>query len=265
MERVMQTLVREGKYKVIEYLSSDESYISAVAVDIEDNEHRLVLINTYLDPLDIRRFVPLFYDASRSGYDGFVEYYTEFSRVNVVFRYHSGKKLKQVFHKGSTIDRKKRLEMEEELLHEAVLMSAMPQELLCAVLRAENAVVNLDSGRLKFNMVARPENIERTEWLTDQLGEMSEMILKRRFTTPARELDFLDRLRTGGFESVAAVYSAWREIRPALEDDYEKQEKDGPVATFLGAVRTHLTRRKKASQYKKAYRERLARRGVLVK
>jgi len=265
MERLMQTLIKEGKYKVIEYLSSDENYISTVAVDIEDNEHRQVLINSYLDSFDIRRFVPLFYEVSRSGYDDFVEYYTEFSRVNFVFRYHSGKKLSQVFHKKSRIDRKKRLEIEDALLHEAVLMSCMPQEVQCAALRAENAVVNLDSARLKFNIQARPENLERTEWLMDQLSEMSEMILKRRFIMPERELDFLDRLRTGEFESLTAVYSAWREIRPAIEEAYEKLEEAGEIAAFFGAVKTRWSRRKRARQYKRVYKERLARRGVLAK
>ena len=261
----MQTLVREGKYKVIEYLSTDKDYISAVAVDIEDNEHRLVLINSYLNPQDIRNFVPLFYDASRSGYEDFVECFTEYSRVNVVFRYHSGKKLEQVFHKSSAIEKQKRLQIEESMLHEAVLMAALPQALQCAVLRAENAVVSLDSGRLKFNMAAKPENIERSEWLIDQLGDMSALILKRRFLSPAQELDFLDRLRSGGFESVTAVYSAWRDVRPAIEEAYEKMEKAGEVAAFLGAIRTHWSRGKRARQYKKACRERLARRGVLDK
>lgn len=261
----MQTLIKEGKYKVIDYLSSDDNYSSAIAVDIEDNEHRKVLINSYLNALDIRRLVPIFFDVSKSGVEDFVEYYTEYGKVNVVFRYHVGKKLALVFDKKNAMEKLKRLEMEEALLHEAVCMSSMPQELLCAALRTENAVVSLESGRLKFNLCARAENLVRTEWLLDQLSDMSELIFKRRFIMLACELDFLDELRTGGFDNVTAVYSAWRELRPAIESGYEALKKAGGVAALLSAVKTHLARRKRAGQYKRLYRERRAQRGDLDK
>lgn len=252
----MQTLVKEGKYKVIDYLSNDEDYASATAVDIEDNEHRRVLINSYTNPQDIRRLVPLYYNVSKSGYADFIEYFTEYSKINVVFKYHAGKKLTQVFGNGD-IELTTRLAMEEKLLHEAVLMSCMPQEILYATLRKENAVVNHESGTLKFNMLAPPRNIEKNEWLLDQLSEMTEIVLKRRFTSLSGELDFMDELRTGGYESLAAVYSAWRELWIDIEQRYKEREKMGEVAIFFDSLKTFFVRLGKSKRYKRLYKERL--------
>ena len=58
--------------------------------------------------------------------------------------------------------------------------------------------------------------------VTLALSPLVERVLGRKWSATDEQIDWLDQLAQGRFERVSALYSAWRELLPAMEEDLKK-------------------------------------------
>ena len=107
-------------------------------------------------------------------------------------------------------------------------------ERLRAMLREENLVVQEKEKRIYLNAVIPPvaEGADGRA-VTLALSPLVERVLGRKWSATDEQIDWMDHLAQGRFESVSALYSAWRELLPVMEEDLKKGRLLSCVFRFL--------------------------------
>ena len=223
-----------GRYKLICRLQEAEGYEAYAALDIETSLRQEVLLNVYTGQDVIRRMVALHYGMDGRMCPDYCRIYTEDGRFTVAFVLHKGRPFAAVFSPKGGPEEALRQAYAQTLLHAVLENAAMPPELLRAMLREENLVVQEKEKRIYLNAVIPPvaEGADGRA-VTLALSPLVERVLGRKWSATDEQIDWMDHLAQGRFESVSALYSAWRELLPVMEEDLKKGRLLSCVFRFL--------------------------------
>lgn len=249
-----------GRYKLIRRLHEAEGYEAYSALDIEVSTRPQVLLNIYFGPDAVRQMVPMFYGMDSEVCPDFVRVYTEDGRFTAVFALHEGEPFEDVFpQRGGSLSAEERETFAESLLHGALECASMPARLLSAVLQPENVAVQRKNNRVCINCILPPvagEEKGQGGGVPGALSPMLERVLRRPWRATDEQIDFLDRAADGGYASVSALYSAWRELLPKMEEDRKRGRLLEMLIRFLRrSFRRWRKRRKEERARKKRLRE----------
>lgn len=151
-----------GRYKLICRLQEAEGYEAYAALDIETSLRQEVLLNVYTGQDVIRRMVALHYGMDGRMCPDYCRIYTEDGRFTVAFVLHKGRPFAAVFPAKGGPEEALRQAYAQTLLHAVLENAAMPPELLRAMLREENLVVQEKEKRIYLNAVIPPWSKGRT-------------------------------------------------------------------------------------------------------
>ncbi len=228
----MESILIRERYKIVQVLYSSDEYLLAEAVDIQDRERPLCLMNLYGGRL-FHRYGRLFADLRREQCPDFQRAFLEKDTLAAVFSDQRGTPIDEVFFRGDRRQWQERLEWAELLLHAALLLEALPPEIGCAALRSENVLFSLQGKKVRLRFAIFPmEEMNRRE-LALMAGDQVRKILPGRLNAPDEELAFHRRMRRGEFMSVVALYSAWRETSVQIRSGYEEWEKKNWIQKAL--------------------------------
>lgn len=241
-----------GRYKLIRRLQEAEGYQAYAALDIETSLRPDVLLNVYTGQEVIRRMVGLYYGMDAQVCPDFCRIYTENGRFTVVFALHAGQPFSAVFPRHGGPDDQERQEYAESMLHAALENAGMPPELLHAMLREENLSVQVKERRIFINAgIAPVMGTVDGRAVTQALSPLMERVLLRRWSATDEQIDFMDALAQGKFETVSALYSAWRALMPVMEQDRKKGQLLARVFRFLRRCVRRLMKKHKAERAKR--------------
>lgn len=210
-----------GRYKLIRLLDQAEGYAAYSALDIEQSTRPQVLINVYSGHDAIRSMVERYYGMSSALCRDYCRTFTEDGAFMTVFSLHDGEEFEASFPKRGGPDEKMRAEYAETLLHAALENSGMPPELLTEMLQMRNVVVQEKNRRVMLNAGLRPVSRD-PQPASCALSPLLERILGRRWSACDEQIAFMDAAQEGRLNTVSALYSAWRELVPIMQRDWEK-------------------------------------------
>lgn len=219
----MDRLIGDGKYKIINILSADESFEAALCMDVlVNNDYATYVVNIYKSKELIRTYLPLYYGMDRERCREFRELIVAQGRVMAVFEYHEGEELFAFFRKHP------KDAYEEKLVYADALLSAsleldLQDDAIAACAPAGGVTVDAGSRRVGFNYVVSPEVTPAAGFRMRALGEMMRAIFPPHRYLPAEIDDFIDELsREGGrMTTCVEAYAEWR----ARREDAEKTRK----------------------------------------
>ena len=207
-----------GRYKRIRRLQEAEGYEAFSALDIEVSTRPLLLLNVYAGGAAPRRMVPLFYGMDKAVCPDYVRSFTEDGRFTAVFVLHEGEEFDACFPlRGGDMEAEEREDCAESLLHAALECAAMPKDLLCELFASQNLVVDRKARSVFVNCLLPPADASQSATCT--LGQRLSRILRRPWSATDAQIDFLDAAEAGAYASIAALYSAWRELLPVMRED----------------------------------------------
>ena len=241
----METILIRERYKVVRILYAAEDYMLAEAVDIQDRDTPVCLVNLYGGEL-LHRYGKIYVDLHPERCPAFQRVFLEKKTLVSVFSDAGGEPIDRLFFRGDRWNWRERLDCAEQLLYAALLLEDLPSEIGCAALRSENVLIS-DRGksvRLRFAVFPMPEMNGRE--LALMAGDQVRKILPGRMTAPEEELAFLKRLRQGAYPSVVAMYSAWREARGTIQAAYEEWEQKHLLQKGLTLLKRVVKRRRAA-------------------
>ncbi len=217
----METMLIRERYKVICVQEAEDEYAFLEAVDIQDREKSTCLLNIYegsLRPVYLNCFDRM------DDCEDFRGMFVQGESVVAVFASHTGRNIDQVFYRGADHTWETRLDFTELVLHKALSLSSLPPEISCAAMLSENLLVDLD-GRVMTRWHVSPlEGMNGRELACLAIDQVKKILLAR-FASPREELEFLERLDSGEYTSMAQVYSLWRGSRADIRQGYETLEK----------------------------------------
>ena len=207
-----------GRYKLLHLLEQKECYSAYAALDIETSTRPAVLINVYHSPESIRCMVSRYFGLENEQCRDFYRMYTEDGSFTAVFALYDGEKFDDVFVKRGGPDEEERIAYAESLLHAALERTGMPAELLAEMLRPQNIVVQKKNRCVAVNAAIAPI-VQQQIYPVEALSVLLERILGRKWSVCDEQIEFLDRVKDGKFDTISALYSAWRELQAALALD----------------------------------------------
>lgn len=210
-----------GRYKLIRLLDQAEGFAAYSALDIESSQREQVILNVYAGREAIRSMVPRYYGMDAGVCRDFCRTFTEDGAFSAVFALHEGQYAEHALPRRGGPDAQLREDYAESLLHAALENAGMPPELLAAMLRMGNIEVQEKNRRLCINACIPPIGQE-AEAPTQALSALLERVLGRKWSVCDEQIAFLDNAREGKYDSVSALYSAWRELLPVMRQDREK-------------------------------------------
>ncbi len=217
----METMLIRERYKVICVQEAEDEYAFLEAVDIQDREKSTCLLNIYegsLRPVYLNCFDRM------DDCEDFRGMFVQGESVVAVFESRTGTNIDQVFYRGADHSWETRLDFTELVLHKALSLSSLPPEISCAAMLSENLLVDLD-GRVMTRWHVSPlEGMNGRELACLAIDQVKKILLAR-FASPREELEFLERLDSGEYTSMAQVYSLWRGSRADIRQGYETLEK----------------------------------------
>ena len=234
-------LIRE-RYKVVRVLYTAENYALAEAVDIQDRETPVYLLNLYEGEL-LHRYGKIFSTVDSGGYASFHRVFLEGATLVAVFSSSSGENIDSLFYSRDQWEWRERLEYAEILLHEAMTLVNLPPELSCAVLLSENVFFLPKDKKIQLRCKILPMEDMNPRELTLLVSDQLKKILPRKLRSVDAELDFMERLDTTGFPTMVPFYAAWRTAREQITQEYEAWEKKGFIRRWLAVFLRRIKRR----------------------
>lgn len=232
----MQTnLAGKNRYKLISVLRQGAGFHAYVAMDIETSGRETVLLNVYESGSATQSMAGVLYGMSASACADFRGCYAETGRFTAVFRYHEGMEFAGYFSKRHALEPLERLAFAQSLMHAVLETAVLPAEVQRLALRAENLIVRKNAGEIRINFILEPGAGEENP--AALAAPLLEAILLRGWRACDEQIDFLDRLKEDPFPSMGAMYSAWRAVAEAIEQDLEKR------ANIIGQAARYLKRR----------------------
>ena len=214
-------MIRE-RYKIVRILYQREEYMLAEAVDIQDRETPVCLINLYTGSL-LHRYGRIYADLRPEQCAAFHRVFLEGKTLAAVFSDCGGIPIDRMFFKGDKWRWPERLEYTELLLHAALLLEELPPEIGCAVLRSENVLFPAYRRAVELRYAVLPMGEMNRRELALMAGDHVRKILPGGLTAPDEEIVFRGRLRD--CPTMVALYSAWREANGKIQAGYEEWEK----------------------------------------
>lgn len=239
----METILIRERYKIVRILYMTEDYILAEAVDIQDRETPLCLVNLYGGEL-LHRYGKIYADLRPERCPDFQRVFLEKETLVAVFADHGGFPIDRVFFRGDKWHWSMRLEYVESLLHAALLLEDLPPEIGCAALRSENVLFPPNKKNVVLQFAVLPmEEMTRRE-LTLLSGDHVQKLLPGRLSAPDEELAFTALLRQGVYPSMVTLYSAWREARGGIQAGYEAWDQKHLIKKGITLLKRLLKRRR---------------------
>ena len=239
----METILIRERYKIVRILYTAEDYILAEAVDIQDRETPLCLINLYSGAL-LHRYGRIYADLRTEQCAPFQWAFLEKDTLAAVFSDCKGIPIDQVFFRKDKWHWTDRIEYTEQVLHAALMLEALPPEIGCAALRSENVRVLPNQRTMALRYAVLPMGEMNRREMALLAGDQARKILVGRLTAPDEELFFRDQLRQGAYPSLVALYSAWREIRGQIQEGYETWEKMSWLRKGITLLKRAVKRRR---------------------
>lgn len=239
----METILIRERYKIVRILYTAEDYILAEAVDIQDRETPLCLLNLYSGAL-LHRYGRLYADLRTEQCASFQWVFLEKDTLAAVFSDCKGIPIDRVFYRKDKWHWTDRLDYTEKLLHEALMLEDLPPEIGCAALRSENVRILPTRRAVALRYAVLPMGEMNRRELALLASDQVRKLLPGRLSAPDAELVFLNRLRQGVYPSLVTLYSAWREIRPEIQADYEVWEKKKWLGKGITLLKRAFKRRR---------------------
>ena len=242
----MERLIGGGRYKIIEVLTSDDSYEASLCIDVMvNNDYAVNIVNTYKSKQLIRDFLPLYFRLNRENCSDFVELITFEGRVCAVFAHHSGEELKAFFAKHPQEAYEEKLKYADTLLSSALELDIVDDRIAASALDG-HAVVEAKNGRICFNYMVSPTSAEATagNFRCVRLGELMRAIFPVTRYLPVEIDDFIDRLAEGGYRSCVDIYSAWRAIQEDAEKTRQRYLKESLIKYLIRRAKRKKKKRK---------------------
>ena len=238
-------LIRE-QYKVVQAVYAERDYAVVEAVDIRDKETPVYLLNLYEGPF-FHSYGKLFACIRQEDFPGYHGVFLTGETLVAVFDTHRGVNIDELFYTSDNWDWRVRLEVAEALLHTALTLVNLPAELSCPLLLSENILFRPPEPAVTLRYMVRPMEGVNPRELVLLTADNLKKILPRRVTSQDAELDFMERLDQEVFPSVVPLYSAWREARERIREEYAQWEEKGFIRRWfsdrLRWVRRALKRR----------------------
>ena len=239
----METILIRERYKVVRILYTAEDYVLAEAVDIQDRETPVCLVNLYGGAL-LHRYGRIFADLRAERCAPFRRVLLEKDTLAAVFDHCPGVPIDRLFYRKDKWHWLDRIDYAEQLLHEALLLEDLPPEIGCAALRSDNVQIFPRDKKLALQFAVLPmEKMNRRE-LALLAGDQVRKILPGRLSAPDAEFFFLLELRQGAYPSMVALYSSWREIRGQIQAGYEEWEKKSWLGKGVTLLKRAFKRRR---------------------
>lgn len=237
----MASIASGGRYRIVETLQKNKDYTALRAVDIETRSRQTVLINRYQSPKAIRSVLPEMETVAARKPVGFVAISVESGAVDVVFDYPSAQPLLQEYNKKNRAERETAYTLLEQYLHQLLLLADYPMRLLNAAACPENVRVQKASRKLYCGVMIPPETPTGMDTVLAGISVVAETLLTRKFFSFGFEIAFLNALKEKQYQSLAAVYSAFR----LLERCYEEKRAESESKIGLAKLLYFLGERKK--------------------
>ena len=242
----MLRFINSGRYKVIEVLCSKEGYKASLCADsASEVGNRTLLINTYTNADTIRELLPIFYSEQMNSLCSFRGLSAADGSVSAVFEYWIGESLEELFRQLPEIDFAGRSEIAESLLSAALELDLLDSRIGGRVLLPYNTAVDRGSKRVSLNFLIDPEVQVPENCCSVRLGEMLRIIFPHNRCLPIETDVYISKLLGGEYESIAAAYSAWREIRQTALFAFEENSKETIFQYLLRSIREKPLRKRR--------------------
>ena len=218
----METILIRERYKIVRILYQTEDYMLAEAVDIQDRETPVCLINLYGGSL-LHRYGRIYADLQNGQCAAFQRVFLESETLAAVFSDSRGIPIDQMFFKGDGWRWPERLEYAELLLNAALRLEAFPPEIGCSALLAENVLFPTYRRAVELRFAVLPMGEMNRRELALLAGDHLRKILPGGLKAPDAEIALRGKLQ--GCPSMVSLYSAWREARGQIQAGYEEWEK----------------------------------------
>ena len=241
----METILIRERYKVVRILYTAEDYVLAEAVDIQDRDTPLCLINLYGGAL-LHRYGRIYADLRPERCPDFQRVFLEKETLTAVFSDQRGTPIDRLFYQGDRWSWAERIEYTEQFLHAALLLEDIPPEIGCAVLRSENVLVSTTGKTVRLRFAVLPMEEMNGRELALLAADQVRKLLPGRLTGPDAEAAFSKRVRQGAYPSVVTLYSAWRETREQIRAGYEEWDEKGWIKKGFTLLKRLVKRRRAA-------------------
>lgn len=227
----MEPLLIRERYKVVQVLDAAPDYAALCAVDIRQREKPQMLLNVY-EGACLRKYLRLY--EGLQGCPAFRGAFVERGGLIAVFPMERGVGIDEVFQRGIAVPWEFRLAAADDLMEQALELSALPPELACPTLLSGQVRVFPQERRLALRWLVRPMDCALNEReLLLLMGDQLHKLLLPRWDAPPTERDFLQELETGRFSGMVDLYARWRELLPRLREEYETLNAMHTLPRFL--------------------------------
>lgn len=242
----MLRFINSGRYKVIEVLCSKEGYKASLCADsASEVGNRTLLVNTYTNADTIRELLPIFYSEQMNSLRSFRGLSAADGSVSAIFEYWIGESLEELSRQLPEIDFAGRSEIAESLLSAALELDLLDSRIGGRVLLPYNTAMDRGSKRVSLNFLIDPEVQVPENCCSVRLGEMLRIIFPQNRCLPIETDVYISKLLGGEYESIAAAYSAWREIRQAALIAFEQNSKETIFQYLLRSIREKPLRKRR--------------------
>lgn len=242
----METILIRERYKVVRILCAFEEYACVEAVDIQDRETPVCLINLY-EGEQFYRYGKIYASMKQEECPALRRFFLDGETVVAVFENSAGVNIDDLFYHGDHRKWQERLDYADALLHAALTLFNLPPELSCAAMLTENLFFAPNEAKVRFRYMISPLEGGNARELTLLTGDQLMKILGGRPESPDAERDFLNQLDCGGFPTVVKLYAAWRDVRGKIREEYEEWENKpliGRLITLLLRLLRRLLKRR---------------------
>lgn len=219
----MQSLLIRERYKVARTLWAQQNYALVEAVDIQDRETPVRLLNLYDGEL-LHRYGKICAEIRREDCPAFRGMFLERDTLAVVFDDAHGAPIDSLFFRGDRWKWRERLEYADLVQSHALALSALPPEVACAALLSDNLLFDTEKKTVCSRYMLLPMEPMNGREIALMTGDQVLKILPPRISNGQEESRFLNRLEQGEFPSVVPLYSAWRKARPEIRKEREAFE-----------------------------------------
>ncbi len=224
---------------MIRTLWRQPDFAAVEAVDIQDRETPMRLLNLYEGPL-LHRYGRIYSQIEPGTCRPFRGVFLEREALAAVFQTASGTPVDQVFFKGDGWSWRDRLFYAQELLHGALLLTDLPPEISCAVLLSVNLLFDLANRKINFRFLISPMEQMNARELVFLVQDQLKKILPGLPSRPAEEEAFFDSMDREPFSSMVPLYSRWREAEPAIRAGYEAYEEKDALQKGVWLIKNRL-------------------------
>ena len=237
----METILIRERYKVVRVLCAFEEYACVEAVDIQDRETPVCLLNLY-EGAQFLRYGKIYASVKQEECPALRRLFLEGETLVAVFDSSPGVNMDDLFYRGDRREWRERLDYAGALLHAALTLYNLPPELSCAAMLTENLFFAPGEAKVRFQYMVPPLEGMNPRELTLLTGDQLKKILGNRPESPDEERDFLDRLDMGDFPTVVRLYAAWREAQGGIREKYEEWEAKSWIGRWVAVALLRLRR-----------------------